>query len=63
MASTFIGMGATKKAQDIEGLKKENAKLAKANEKTEKEKAILQEELAKANEKISKLEAEKSEQK
>ena len=36
MASTFIGMGATKKAQDIEGLKKENTKLAKANEKAEK---------------------------
>ena len=57
MASTFIGMGVVKETQDIKELKKENTKLAKANEKAEKEKTELQNELAKANEKIAELEA------
>lgn len=63
MASTFIGMGTTKKTQNIDTLKKENAKLVKANEKAEKEKADLQEQLVKANEKIAEMEAKTIEQK
>ena len=57
MSSTFIGMGVTKKAQNVEELKKENDKLAKANEKAEKEKATLEDKLEKANEELAKLKA------
>lgn len=57
MPSTFIGMGVTKNSQNLQSLSKENAKLIKANEKLEKEKIAIQEELEKANEKIAELEA------
>lgn len=60
MASTFIGMGANKKAPNIDELKKENVKLTKANEKQKKELETLQDKLTKANEKISELETKLS---